>query len=52
MNEHKEQTGFYLVLPSTSSNEIFLENHAGRFTVLNCYQKKSIWMKNFIGKWH
>ena len=34
MNEHKEQTGFYLVLPSTSSDEIFLENHAGRFTVL------------------
>ena len=34
MNEHKEQTGFYLVLPSTSSNEIFLENHAGKFTVL------------------
>ena len=34
MNEHKIQTGFYLVLPSTSSNEIFLENHAGKFTVL------------------
>ena len=34
MNEHKEQTGFYLVLPSTSSDEIFLENYAGRFTVL------------------
>ena len=34
MNEHKEQTGFCLVLPSTSSNEIFLENYAGRFTVL------------------
>ena len=34
MNEHKEQMGFYLVLPSTSSNEIFLENHAGKFTVL------------------
>ena len=34
MNEHKEQTGFYLVFPSMSSNEIFLENHAGRFTVL------------------
>ena len=26
--------GFYLVLPSMSSNEIFLENHAGKFTVL------------------
>ena len=34
MNEHKEQAGFYLVLPSTSSNEIFLENHAGKFTIL------------------
>ena len=34
MNEYKEQMGFYLVLPSTSSNEIFLENHAGKFTVL------------------
>ena len=34
MNEHKEKTGFYLVLPSTSSDEIFLENHTGRFTVL------------------
>ena len=34
MNEHKEQMGFYLVLPSTSNNEIFLENHAGKFTVM------------------
>ena len=34
MNEHKEQTGFYLVLPSTSSDEIFFKNHTGRFTVL------------------
>ena len=34
MNEHKEQMGFYLVLPSMSSNEIFLENHAGKFTVV------------------
>ena len=33
MNEHKEQTGFCLVLLSTSSNEIFLVNHAGNFTV-------------------
>ena len=49
MNEHKEQTGFYLVLPSTSSDEIFLENHAGKFTVL--LPKESIWMKNFVGKW-
>ena len=34
MNEHKEKMGFYLVLPSTSSNKIVLENHAGKFTVL------------------
>ena len=34
MNEHKEQMGFYLVLPSTSSNQIFSENHTGKFTVL------------------
>ena len=34
MNEHKEQMGFYLVLPSMSKNEIFLENHAGKFTVV------------------
>ena len=34
MNEHKEQMGFYLVLPSASNNEIFLENHAGKFTVM------------------
>ena len=34
MNEHKEQMCFYLVLPSTSSNEIFSENHAGKFTIL------------------
>ena len=26
--------GFYLVLPSTSNNEIFLENHARKFTVM------------------
>ena len=34
MNKHKEQKGFYLVLPSTSNNEIFLENHARKFTVM------------------
>ena len=34
MNEHKKQLGFYLVLLSMSSDEIFLENHAGKFTVL------------------
>ena len=25
---------FHLVLPSTSSHQIFLENHAGKFTVM------------------
>ena len=50
MNEHKAQMGFYLVLPSMSNNEIFVGNHAGNLQL--CYQKKSIWMKNFIGKWH
>ena len=34
MNEHKEQMGFYLVLSSTSNDEIFLENHSGKCTVL------------------
>ena len=34
MNERKEQMGFYLVLPSTSSNEIFSENHAVKLTVM------------------
>ena len=32
MNENSQQLSFYLVLPSTSSHEIFLENHAGKFT--------------------
>ena len=30
----KEEMGFYLVLPSTSSNEMFLGSYAGKFTVL------------------
>ena len=34
MNELKEQMGFYLVLPSASNNEIFLENHSGKLTVM------------------
>ena len=34
MNENKEHMSFDLVLPSTSSNEIFSENHAGKFTVI------------------
>ena len=33
MNENSQQVSFHLVLPSTSSHEIFLENHAGKFTV-------------------
>ena len=34
MNENSQQVSFHLVLPSTSSDEIFLENHAGKFTVM------------------
>ena len=33
MNENSQQVSFHLVLPSTRSHEIFLENHAGKFTV-------------------
>ena len=34
-NERKcQRVSFHLVLPSTSSHEIFLENHAGKFTVM------------------
>ena len=33
MNENSQRVSFHLVLPSTSSHEIFLENHAGKFTV-------------------
>ena len=34
MNENSQQVSFHLVLPLTSSHEIFLENHAGKFTVM------------------
>ena len=34
MNENSQQVSFHLVLPSTSSHEIVLENHAGKFTVM------------------
>ena len=34
MNENSQRVSFHLVLPSTSSHEIFLENHAGKFTVM------------------
>ena len=34
MNENSQQVSFHLVLPSTSSHEIFLENHTGKFTVM------------------
>ena len=34
MNKNSQQVSFHLVLPSTSSHEIFLENHAGKFTVM------------------
>ena len=34
MNENRQQVPFHLVLPSTSSHEIFSENHAGKFTAM------------------
>ena len=34
MNGNSQQVSFHLVLPSTSSHKIFLENHAGKFTVM------------------
>ena len=34
MNENSKQISSHLVLPSTSSHEIFLENHAGKFTAM------------------
>ena len=34
MNENSQQVSFHLVLPPTSSHEIFLENHAGKFTAM------------------
>ena len=34
MNENSQQVSFHLVLPSTSSHEIFSENQAGKFTVM------------------
>ena len=34
MNENSQQVSFHLVLPSTSSHDIVLENHAGKFTVM------------------
>ena len=34
MNENSQRVSFHLVLPSMSSHEIFLENHAGKFTVM------------------
>ena len=34
MNENSQQVSFHLVLPSTSSLEIFSENHAGKFTTM------------------
>ena len=32
MNKNRQQVSFHLVLPSTSSHEISLENHAGKFS--------------------
>ena len=34
MNENSQRVSLHLVLPSTSSHEISLENHAGKFTVM------------------
>ena len=34
MNENSQQLSFHLVLPSTSSHEIFSENHTGKFTTI------------------
>ena len=34
MNENRQQVSFHLVLPSTSSHEIFPENHAGKFITM------------------
>ena len=34
MNKNSQQVSFHLVLASTSSHGIFLENHAGKFTFM------------------
>ena len=34
MNENRQQVSFHLVLPSTSSHEMFSENHAGKFITM------------------
>ena len=34
MNENRQQVSFRLVLPFTSSHEIFSENHAGKFITM------------------
>ena len=34
MNENRQQVSFHLVLPSTSSHEIVLENRAGKFAAM------------------
>ena len=34
MDENSQRLSFHLVLPSTSSHEIFSENHAGKFTTI------------------
>ena len=34
MNENRQQVSFHLVLPSTSSHEVFSENHAGKFITM------------------
>ena len=34
MNGNRQQVSFHLVLPSRSTHETFLENHAGKFTAM------------------
>ena len=34
MYENSQQLSFHLVLPSMSNHEIFLENHAGKYTTI------------------
>ena len=49
MNENSQQASFHLVLPSTSSHEILLENHAGKFTAM--LPKEIQLDQKFHGRW-
>ena len=46
MNENRQQVSFHLVLPSTSSHEIFSENHAGKFITM--LPKEISWEMAFV----